>query len=265
MTLFMELGCRLHQSLSFSNSFTEIPKAEAVFWPGCSLMTLGYDILAKTTKVLSRSEPSIKLAAACCGKPTRAMQWPVYEKRKNFLLDSFAKQGIKRIYTACPNCTLDLMALGKEGDFEVHTIWQSLENNLQKSDLPFLKGDIYIHDPCPLRKYPQTREAVRSLLRTAGIAYKEPANTGARTICCGNAEMLNVKNPTASKKVLDLRLKDFPENAIITSQCQSCLMRFSAEGRKTAHVLELLFGSVTKSGWTARYNMTQSIKREINA
>ena len=54
----------IHQAVSFSAAMVRIPKAEAVFWPGCALMTLDPAILNRTLQVLRRAEPELQIAAA---------------------------------------------------------------------------------------------------------------------------------------------------------------------------------------------------------
>lgn len=254
------LGARLHQHLSFSRLFIQIPQAPVLFWPGCSLMGLGYPVLQKTLEVLARSEPEIKLAAACCGKPSRSLDLPAYKKRRAWLLQSLKQAGCQKIYTACPHCTEDLQALAPEGDFTVATIWQALRDNLQASDLVSPPPSLVLHDPCPLRQNPGVRADVRQLLSQAGLAWEEPAHTGAETICCGQVEMLHVLNPSASEKLTQQRLKDFTADETICSYCQSCLNRFAAHGYQTAHVLEALFGVAPQKGWTTRYKCVRQIK-----
>ena len=55
-------GMAFHQGLGFSKALMKVPKAEAVFWPGCALMTLDGEILEKTLDILRRAEPEIQMA-----------------------------------------------------------------------------------------------------------------------------------------------------------------------------------------------------------
>ena len=97
-------GMAVHQALGFSGLMMRIPKSEAIFWPGCALMNLDTEILEKTLKVLRRAEPEIELATGCCGQPTVYLFPEKAGKRKDKQLNLLKKQGVKRIYTACPNC-----------------------------------------------------------------------------------------------------------------------------------------------------------------
>lgn len=241
-----------HQAVSFHGSMIRIPKAEAVFWPGCALMTLDPAILDKTLAVLRRTEPEIQLAAACCGNPTTCLFPDKAEARKQMLLKRLQLQGVRRIYTACPNCTLQL----REYDLEVIPVWQVLTDCLTAEDLVPGSGSYVWHDPCPTRTDPLQQEAVRKLLALRCCDCIQPEHTGCSTLCCGNRKMLHCTNPEASKKIREKRLSDFPEDRVIASSCEGCLSAFRGAGRKTEHLLELLFGKSKSRGWGNRLKTT---------
>ena len=101
-------GMALHQAISFFSPMMSVPETPAVFWPGCALLNLDPSILKKTLEILARTEPEIRLAAGCCGQPSFFLfpeKYPAYRKKLEHRLK---KSGVKRIYTACPNCTRQL-------------------------------------------------------------------------------------------------------------------------------------------------------------
>lgn len=201
-------GMAFHQGLGFSNLLMKIPVAEAVFWPGCALMNLDGEILEKTLEILRRAEPEIALACGCCGQPTVYLFQEKTEKRRAKLVKQLRKQGVKRIYTACPNCTLQLRAL--EG-FEIIPIWPVLAAHIRPEDITTPGGSFIWHDPCPTRKEPEQQKAARDLLRSCGCDCTEPEHTGCRTNCCGNFHMLAATDPEKSKKMRLKRLEEFPD------------------------------------------------------
>ena len=123
-------GMAFHQALGFSSLLMKLPAAEAVFWPGCALLNLDGEILEKTLEILRREEPEIRLACGCCGQPTVYLFPEKAAKRRAKLVRQLRKQGVKRIYTACPNCTLQL----KEFGLEVMPIWPVLARQLKEDD-----------------------------------------------------------------------------------------------------------------------------------
>lgn len=246
-------GMAFHQGLGFSSILMKIPKAEAVFWPGCALMTLDGSILEKTLEVLRREEPEIQLACGCCGQPTVYLFPEKTDKRRGKLVRMLQKQGVRRIYTACPNCTLQMQEL--EG-FEIIPVWPVLAEYIKPEDISASDGSFIWHDPCPTRNQPEQQAAARKLLGICGCDCTEPEHTGCKTQCCGNFHMMQAVDPEKSKKMRLNRLKEFPEERTVVSSCEGCLGAFRSESRNTAHLLELLFGKSNSRGWSNRIRTT---------
>lgn len=246
-------GMVFHQTLSFAPGMLRVPRAEAVFWPGCALMNLDGEILQKTLTILRRAEPEIRLACGCCGQPTVYLFPEMAEGRRNKLVRALKKQGVTRIYTACPNCTLQLKELG---EFEIFPIWPVLAEHITPADVTAPEGSFIWHDPCPTRKEPAQQEAARKLLQVVGCDCYQPEHTGCQTRCCGNFHMMAATHPEKSAQMRKNRLSEFPEDRTIVSSCEGCLGAFRGEGWDTCHLLELLFGRSQKRGWGNRFQTT---------
>lgn len=252
-----KLGMACHQALSFSTVMTAIPRREAVFWPGCALLTLEPAVLEKTVEILRRAEPDIALAAACCGQPTTYLFPNKAPGRKAHLIALLKARGVKRIYTACPNCLVQLREL--EG-FDIRPVWPLLTQRILENDLAAVTGDFIWHDPCPTRNDPQTQAACRQLLALSGHTVSQPAHTGSRTMCCGSIHMLHTTDPEKSARMRQIRLEELGEKTIV-SGCEGCLNAFRGEGKKTLHLLELLLGESCSRGWHNRFKTAQKAKR----
>ena len=246
-------GMACHQALSFHSLMMRIPKTEAVFWPGCALMMLDPGILQKTLAVLRRAESEIQLAAGCCGQPSQYLFSEKFEKRRDNLRNLLQQQGVKRIYTACPNCTLQLRQL--EG-FEIIPVWQVLAKYMEQADVELPVGRFVWHDPCPTRVDAAQQAGVRQLLNLSGCDWAEPEYTGSHTRCCGNFHMLRSTDPEKSAMMRSLRLEELGAGTILSS-CEGCLDAFRSEGRDTCHLLELLFGRSKSRSWGNRIHTTR--------
>ena len=242
-----------HQALGFTDLLMKIPRTEAVFWPGCALMTLEGGILEKTLDVLRREVPDIQLACGCCGQPTVYLFRQKAAARKAKLVSRLKKQGVKRIYTACPNCTLQLRELD---GFEIIPIWPVLAEQIRKEDLAGVEGQFMWHDPCPTKSEPVQQAAARKLLAVSGCDCCQPEHTGCNTRCCGNFHMMAATDPEKSALMRKNRLAEFPEGKTIASNCEGCLGAFRGEGRDTWHLLEILFGKSSSRGWGNRIRIT---------
>ena len=244
---------KCHQALSFHGLMLRIPKAEVLFWPGCALMNLDSSILQKTLLVLRRAEPDIRLACGCCGQPTVFLFQDKAVPRQQKLIHLLKNQGVKRIYTACPNCTIQLRQLG---ECEVLPIWPMLSEHLREEEVKPIEGRFIWHDPCPTRKDPSQLEGTRKLLTLSGCDCCQPEYTRERTHCCGNVHMLRATDPEKSTLMRKRRLEELGNSRIILSSCEGCLDAFRSEGRDTCHLLELLFGKSKVRGWGNRIRTT---------
>lgn len=242
-------GMALHQVLSFSPLLLRVPEAEAVFWPGCALLQLDAAVLEGTLAALARREPGIRLAAGCCGQPTACLFPEKAPKRQEKLRALLARRGVRRIYTACPNCTRELRALGGPA---VEPVLPLLAELLRGEASPARRERCVWHDPCPTRDDPVQQAAARALLRWSGCDWTEPEHTGPRTRCCGNLGMLQTRDPQKSAAIRARRLAELPAERTVLSSCEGCLGAFRGAGRDTCHILELLFGRSRSRSWGNR-------------
>lgn len=247
------LGMFCHQTLSFSGPFMRMDRGEALFWPGCALMTLEPSILYAALGVLRRREPDMGISACCCGQPSRYLFPKRYGARRERLVRKLRDRGVKRIYTACPNCAVQLRALDC---VEVIPLWQVLEEWICGKDLKGRGGLFVIHDPCPMRQETAEIRAIRTLCALAEAEIIEPTHAGRDTFCCGNIRMLHTTDPVMSAGMCAKRMAEFPEGITVLSCCEGCLGAFRAEGRETLHLLELLFGGSERRGWGNRMKFT---------
>lgn len=273
-------GVHLHQWLSFSPLFRYVPQAENVFWPGCALMNLGQPVLEPTLCLLQRAIPGIAPAALCCGKPGRSLHLSSAPRQHKRLLAALHQAGVRHIYVACPNCLAELERFAAAEGLTLQTIWEPLLQGLHSAEQEAaatgrsvadilgrtaiadrVPASVYIHDPCPLRRRPQEMENIRILLESLGIVCREPQHSRGESRCCGLIEMLAIRDPQLSKRLLRQRLAEFPRESTITAGCQSCLASFARAGYATAHPLELLFGRAPKRGWAQRLRYTRALHK----
>ena len=243
-------GMAIQQGLSFSPLLLRVPEREAIFWPGCALMKLDPEILQKTLQILRREEPGIQLAAGCCGQPTKYLVPEKWDSRRKQLETLLKKNGVRRIYTACPNCTLQMQELP---GLEIIPIWAPLMRNLRKEDLAQSPERFVWHAPCPIRNDDAQLDALRRLRELAGCDCTDPGIIR----CCGNIHMLRSTDPEQSASIRRRRLSELDESRTILSCCEGCLDAFRTEGRDTCHMLELLFGRSKTRSWGNRFKNTK--------
>ena len=247
-------GMRVHQAVSFSRAMTHIPRANAVFFPGCALLTYDPALLQRVTSLLRRVEPDIALAAGCCGQPTKYLEPSRFAFRTKKLQRLFVQNGVSRIYTACPNCSRMLAELNCA---RVIPVWETIDRVATAADLCDQNGASFaLHDPCPVRQDRVQQDAVRALLQKARVNTVEFSNNREKTVCCGNIAMLRATDPEKSAAMRLNRLCEIPAELHIASYCAGCVDAFHGEGRDTAHLVELLFGQSKSRGWGNRLRNT---------
>lgn len=232
----------------------QIPRADAVFFPGCALLTYDPALLQRMMTLLRREEPDLALAAGCCGQPTKYLEPTRFVKRTGKLRRLLIKKGVHRIYTACPNCTRLLSGLNCAS---IIPVWETLNRIAAPEDLQDQQGKAFaLHDPCPVRQDRAQQDAVRALLQKANVTVAEFPKNREKTVCCGNIAMLRASDPAKSAAMRTGRLDEIPPSLAVTSYCAGCVDAFGSEGRESAHLVELLFGRSRSRGWGNRIQNT---------
>jgi hypothetical protein len=124
-----------------------------------------------------------------------------------------------------------------------HVPIQSLWEVLARLDLPKTAGTsvpVVVHDPCTSRHEDRIQSSVRSILTNIGAEIHELPLSRERTECCGYGGLMSFANRELADKVVDRRIAASPDHYL--AYCAMCRDRFSAMGKPTWHVLDLIFG-----------------------
>lgn len=247
-------GMRVHQTVSFSRAMMHIPRADAMFFPGCALLPYDPALLQRLMPLLRREEPDLALAVGCCGQPTKYLGPARFAGRTEKLRRLLVQKGVQRVYAACPNCTRQL---SEQDCARIIPVWETLNLIATPEDLHDQHGEAFaLHDPRPVRQDRAQQDAVRALLKKARITVAEFPNSRGQTRCCGTIAMLRASDPAKSAAMRTGRLDKVPSNLPVASYCAGCVDAFSSEGRETAHLVELLFGKSQSRGWGNRIQNT---------
>lgn len=246
-----------HQLLSFSSFFArkKIPaklrQEDSVFFPGCSLMSLGSDAVFELYEILLKKHPDMGLSGFCCGKPSKHIGGGVrFEKRMNRIKEEHSG----RVYTACPNC---YNTLGESG-VEVISIWPIIDEFFPQKKLGMLRGEtMMIHDPCSARRNEADHEAVRSIMNKLGIKVIEFENNRKRTMCCGKINMTMALNKELGMSILKKRVSECSTDKV-ASYCASCVHSFGMAEKKGMYISELLIDKKISPSWGKRIEFVKN-------
>jgi hypothetical protein len=233
----------------------------------------------------------------CCGAPAFwAGREDIFRETQEALRRQWEKMGKPRVITACSTC----QSLFKEHltGMETIAIWKLLEETgLPASARCSAEGTtVAVADPCITRHDRETRESVRRIVQSLGIAVDELALSGEKPECCGYGGLMYNANPKLAREVIDHRVKT-PEPAGAAAApkpfsppggwyrtglqkdtdtayyrtqvsghdylayCAMCRDNLAAAGKRASHLIELLFPAVEGGDPAARGWISWSERR----
>ena len=245
-----ELGGRavdFHQRFSFSTLFTsdiQNLQSDTIFFPGCALIAHSPSAVMNTYAYLTAKFPGLGIYNKCCGQPTALMGTEdKFKEYYGILAEEFTAKQVKRIITGCSNCFITLRQSSE--DIQVVSLWEILaEIGIPEDKIQMGKNIDYrftIHDPCPTRACDTIHEAFRYVITQMGIAAGEMQYNKRKTLCCGSGGMVALTQHHIAVAHRNKRAEQAASEYIIT-YCQECVESLRRAGKKTYHIIDLLFG-----------------------
>ncbi len=242
----------VHQQLGFSRLFSLSAgrkDAKRVFLPGCSLSAYSPRLVELTYKYLCSKLEGTEIVLQCCGKPTEDLgEVEEFKKRYKLLERSIEESGAVEVITACQSCYK--LISEKSPGYKVKSLWTVLDeigvpeeakNIGATSDLVFS-----IHDACPTRFNSQLQDSVRNIIKELGYKFEESEISRENTSCCGMGGMIMPVNPGLFTKISEDASTKLKNEHIIT-YCASCRESMARSGKKSVHILDLIFNSCFNS------------------
>jgi NADPH-dependent glutamate synthase beta subunit-like oxidoreductase len=283
--------------------------SEWVYFPSCQLSATSPDaVLASYGYLRERLSGGVGIMLRCCGAQAFwAGREDIFREGMAEIRSDWEGMGKPRVITACSTCR-SLFAENIPG-LEVVPIWKVLEENgLPGGGPPLaaaLKGtSVSVADPCIARKDPETRESVRRIVGGLGFNIDELPLSGERPECCGyGGLMFNAASAMAADVIahrtgtagmgnsppftqppgwLRTRLQEGTDTTYYRSTvsdhdyiayCAMCRDNLASAGKRTAHLLELVFpgcGDADPAGrgwisWSERRRNREEVKGAILA
>lgn len=235
-----------HQRFSFSKIFTSNINnlgSDTIFFPGCALMSYSPEIVQKTYSYLREKIPGIGIYNKCCGNPTASMGKD--EKFKGYysiLEKEFKNKNIKKVITGCQNC---FMTIGRNSkNIAVVSLWEVLASLGIPNERVNIGKDIdhsfTIHDPCPTRNINIIHKSIRDIASQLGLTIEEGKYSKSKTLCCGSGAMVSVTQGHIAQGHKKRVANEISTGHIVT-YCQECVESIRHGGKKTYHILDLIF------------------------
>ncbi|WP_028535108.1 pyridine nucleotide-disulfide oxidoreductase/dicluster-binding protein [Paludibacterium yongneupense] len=216
--------------------------SSAVFFPGCQLAASSPDQVEHVYSHLCGAvDGGVGLMLGCCGAPADwAGRRDLFDANLQQLLAHWDELGQPLIIAACSTCLRTLR--DARPDIPSESLWTTLERiGIPTSTRPALPPrTLAIHDPCTTRHDEAVRASVRRIAETIGIRIEE-LNAPGLGSCCGFGGLASFVNPDITDAVIDRRTGQSPADYL--TYCAMCRDNFARRGKRSLHLLDLLFVS----------------------
>ena len=216
--------------------------SDAVFFPGCQLAASDSAQVERTYAYLrERYSPATGLLQYCCGAPADwAGQGALFDETLAGLRDHLESLGSPRVILACPTC--ETVFAARLPEVETVSLWEVLRDVGLPDGAAGSGGGrrVAVHDACTARYQTGVQSAIRELVAACGYEVDELEMSRELTECCGFGGLMLYANPEMGDLVADRRIHE--GDADFVAYCSMCRDRFAARGKRTVHILDLLFG-----------------------
>ncbi len=259
---------------STSDLFTLARKApgatvsDYVFFPGCQLSGSAPEHVVQVYQHLRDKLGKVGLMLGCCGAPA---EWAGRDDLlRDVLVDlsaSYRQLGSPTVILACSTCYQVFKAHLPE--VKIASLWKVLDG----MELPVCApaahpGVLAVHDPCTTRYEPEIQDSARRILGRLGYQVEELPLNREQTECCSFGGEMWLANPDLAKDVVRRRIAASATDFV--TYCAVCRDFFAAHGKRTLHLLDLLYGQDLDGraqrpapGWSQRHENRVRLKRRL--
>ena len=241
-----------------------------LFFPGCQLCASAPGQVSRVYDHLRHHlSDRVALMLGCCGAPAH---WAGRQDRFAAELANWKKNwdalGRPRPVMACASCLSIFRDHLPEAD--AMSLWEVLDEiELPPGRLQPRLSLLAVHDPCTTRGEAAVQEAVRRLLSRLGALYEELQLGRAHTECCGFGGLMQNANPALAREVAATRGQRSTLDYL--AYCAMCRDSLAAVGKRSLHLLDLLFpdpdqpdpAARPRPGWSQRRENRLRLKEDL--
>lgn len=230
-----------------------------VFFPGCQLAGSRPDMVrAVYDHLRARIDGGVGLFLDCCGAPAHwAGRVDLADEIRAAFDAEWRRLGRPLVVTACSSC------LKMFRDFHPEVPVESLWTRLRTIGLPDVPkvalGPLAIHDPCTARHDVATQETVRAIAAARGVELRELGGAE-KTTCCGYGGLVAYADADVADRIVEARIAASPDDFL--AYCAMCRDTFARHGKRTVHLLDLVFADATAADPAGRPDPGLSRRRD---
>lgn len=214
-----------------------------LFFPGCRLGGVNPDYTIRSYKALLSLHQETGIWLGCCGIPALwAGEGAAFEAHVEAMKQEWEQMGKPVVIYACASCRRTFARFLPE--VPLVSLYELLDRGMKEKKLPLpdmagtsVKEEYAVFDPCAATGMDELKAAVRNLAGQTGIGLTDYDSGGK---CCGYGGHIQLANPTFFDEIADARCKETP--APFLTYCVNCMEVFTAHGKESRHILELIFG-----------------------
>ncbi|OAT85771.1 pyridine nucleotide-disulfide oxidoreductase/dicluster-binding protein [Desulfotomaculum copahuensis] len=212
-----------------------------LFFPGCQLSASAPGHVERAYAYLTgRFAGGVGLMLRCCGAPA---EWSgrtgLFAAELQEIRKQWREMGGPRLILACSTCYR--MFKSHLPEIEIVSLWEIYDQlGLPEAAGTQKPGLVAIQDACTTRHEKQIHQSVRSILQKLGFKIEELPASRETTECCGYGGLMLFANRKLADDVINRRIRESAAGYV--AYCAMCRDNFSARGKKTYHLLDLIYG-----------------------
>jgi Fe-S oxidoreductase len=234
------------RDMEFSNTEAALSKvpdgfeqSTYMFFPGCQLGASDPKYVSRSYQYLKECFPDTALMLSCCGAPAEwAGDEAIHKQVIGNIKADWIRMGKPTAIFACPMCKkmFDRYLPEVEGLF----LYNIMNEKKIRPSRHSPKETVSIFDPCASRTEPDLQNTIRELARTSGFVLEPLPRERKLAECCSYGGQVAITYPPYASHVVKNRIEQ-NDNSYIT-YCSNCRDIFAAAGKKTMHILDVVFG-----------------------
>lgn len=238
-----------------------------LFFPGCQLSGSSPDHVEKVyTFLTEKLSGGVALMLRCCGAPADwAGDQTLFQDNLAVLVREWESLGKPKLIVACSTCH----SMFRDRFPGLVSLWELMADlDLPVQALNSSGCRVAVQDACTTRHEPVIHDAVRHILSRLGYDVEELPYSKERTKCCGFGGLTSFANPEVAKKIVEDRISESTTDYV--AYCAMCRNNFAAKGKRTSHLLDLIFGSNLEEaairpsvGFSYRHENRAKLKRSL--
>lgn len=216
-------------------------KSKFLFFPGCQLSGSYPQYVEKSyAYLMEKLEGGVGLYLNCCGAPGEwAGRDDLFETSLKKIYLDWESMGRPTFILACSTCYYILK--NYLPDINIITLWEIFNEKGLPSGAHKGEGkNLVVHDSCTARDYSNIYDGIRDIVKKLEYDITEPHYTKEQTQCCGYGGLSYFANKEFTNFATDRRIQE--KEGDYLAYCAMCRDLFVSRGKKTLHILDLVFG-----------------------